>query len=111
MPKVTSKIIGKNGPDIGSMGLGTWAMGGPFFAGDNWVMPKGSPLGYGPTDDTASIRAVHCAIACGAKLIDTSDAYGAGHCEMLLGQALKGKRDQVFIVTKFGNVHNAKTKE
>ncbi|WP_419907058.1 aldo/keto reductase [Hoeflea sp.] len=93
------------------MGIGTWAMGGPFFSGEKWVLPKGTPIGYGSAKDSVSIRALHCALECGAKLIDTADAYGAGHCERVIGKAIKGRRDQVFLATKFGNVIDEERKE
>ena len=56
---------------------------------------------YGPSDDRESIAAIHAAIDAGITLIDTGDFYGAGHNEMLLGRALQGKRDKVFVAVKF----------
>ncbi len=106
-----NRALGKNGPIVGPMGIGTWAMGGPFFSNEKWLLPAGSPIGYGKTDDKASISTIHCAIDSGIKLIDTADTYGAGHAETLLGEALKGRREDVFLATKFGNVINEKTKE
>jgi aryl-alcohol dehydrogenase-like predicted oxidoreductase len=55
-------------------------------------------------NDSESIRAIHCALDMGVNFFDTADMYGAGHSEEILGQALKGRRDQVVIATKFGDV-------
>jgi aryl-alcohol dehydrogenase-like predicted oxidoreductase len=55
-------------------------------------------------DDRESIRAIHCALDHGITFFDTADAYGAGHSECILGEALKGRRAQAVISTKFGNV-------
>ncbi len=103
--------LGNGGPVVGPMGVGTWAMGGPFYAGPGWVLPEGTALGYGQTDDAESIRAIHCAMDCGASLFDTSDAYGTGQGEEVLGEAIKGRRDEVVIATKFGNVHDRATRQ
>ena len=107
----TDRRLGESGPIIGPMGLGTWAMGGPFSSGPDLSLPTGSPLGYGAADDEQSIRALHCAVEMGATLFDTADAYGAGHGERILGRALKGKRDQVIIASKFGNTYNEQTRQ
>jgi len=93
------------------MGIGTWAIGGPFFSGQGCHYPTGTPLGYGKVDDAESLRALHCAVDLGATLFDTADAYGTGHGERVLGRALKGKRDRVLIATKFGNTYHEDTKE
>jgi aryl-alcohol dehydrogenase-like predicted oxidoreductase len=60
---------------------------------------------YGSADDERSLRTVRHAIDAGATLIDTSDAYGAGHNERLVGRAVAGRRDEVQIATKWGIVH------
>jgi aryl-alcohol dehydrogenase-like predicted oxidoreductase len=59
---------------------------------------------YGPTDHTESIATIHKAIDEGCTFLDTADMYGSGHNEELLGEALKGRRDQVILATKFGNM-------
>ena len=95
--------LGRTGPLVSPMGLGCWAIGGPFFAGPGCRYPTGQPLGWGAVDDAESIRAIHAALDCGITLFDTADAYGTGHSERVLGRALKGRRDGLVIATKFGN--------
>jgi len=58
---------------------------------------------FGPMDDSESLGAIDAALDLGVNFIDTSDAYGAGYSETLLGKALKGKRDRVILATKGGN--------
>jgi aryl-alcohol dehydrogenase-like predicted oxidoreductase len=58
---------------------------------------------YGPTDEAESISTIHAALDAGITLLDTGDFYGSGHNELLLREALKGrKREDVFIAVKFG---------
>ena len=57
---------------------------------------------YGAADQAESIETIHQAIDLGCTLLDTADAYGAGHNETLIGQAIKDRRDRVIIATKFG---------
>jgi aryl-alcohol dehydrogenase-like predicted oxidoreductase len=59
---------------------------------------------YGKSDTEVSIRTLHRAIELGVNFWDTADMYGTGHNEMLISQAIRGKRDQVVIATKFGNM-------
>jgi aryl-alcohol dehydrogenase-like predicted oxidoreductase len=59
---------------------------------------------YGPADDQESLRTMRRAAELGATLIDTSDIYGNGSNEQLVGQALKGIRERVVLATKFGNI-------
>jgi aryl-alcohol dehydrogenase-like predicted oxidoreductase len=61
---------------------------------------------YGPRDDKESIATIHRAIDLGVSLFDTADAYGPFSNEKLLGRALAGRRDQVVVATKFGNVRS-----
>jgi len=86
------------------MGLGCWAIGGPFWAGDNAV-------GWGEVDDDESIRAIHRALKLGITFLDTADVYGTGHSERVLARALEGRRDQVVIATKFGNTFDETTRQ
>ena len=59
---------------------------------------------YGKGDDAESIAVIHRALDLGVNFLDSSDMYGWGHNEELLGQAIKGRRDKVVLATKFGNM-------
>jgi aryl-alcohol dehydrogenase-like predicted oxidoreductase len=59
---------------------------------------------FGPMKDEESLGAIDAALELGVNFIDTSDAYGAGYSETLLGKALKGRRDKVILASKGGNV-------
>ncbi len=59
---------------------------------------------YGAADRAQSIGVIHHALDHGVNLLDTADMYGSGHNEELLGEALRGRRDQAFVATKFGVV-------
>jgi aryl-alcohol dehydrogenase-like predicted oxidoreductase len=59
---------------------------------------------YGPSDRAESIATIHAAIDAGVTLLDTGDFYGMGHNEMLLGEALKGRRDKILLSVKFGGM-------
>ncbi|HEX6142759.1 MAG TPA: aldo/keto reductase [Geminicoccaceae bacterium] len=59
---------------------------------------------YGEPDEAEAVRTLHRALELGVTLIDTADVYGLGHNEELVGRALRGRRDQAVIATKFGNV-------
>jgi aryl-alcohol dehydrogenase-like predicted oxidoreductase len=59
---------------------------------------------YGKADDAQSIAVIHRALDLGVNFLDSSDMYGWGHSEQLLGQALQGRRDRAIVVTKFGNI-------
>ncbi len=94
-----TRKLGRSGIEVSAMGLGCWAIGGPW-----WYVGNGehSPCGWGQIDDTESIRAIHVALDMGINFLDTADVYGCGHSERVLGEALAGRRDQVVIATKFG---------
>jgi len=98
--KVFQRTLGRSGLQVSAMGLGCWAVGGPW----DWRSPDGGrgPAGWGNIDDEESIRAIHCALEHGINFLDTAANYGAGHSEQIVARALAGKRDQVIIATKFG---------
>ena len=58
---------------------------------------------YGPSSDDESVKTIHHAIDAGMVLLDTSDAYGNGHNEAIVGRAIKGRRNEVILCSKFGN--------
>jgi len=82
------RTLGKTGLQVSVIGLGTMVHAGHF----------------GPMKDSESLSAIETALDLGVNFIDTSDAYGAGYSETLLGNALKGQRDKVILATKGGNV-------
>jgi len=57
---------------------------------------------YGPSDENESIATIHAALERGINLLDTGDFYGMGHNELLIGRALKGRREQALLSVKFG---------
>lgn len=81
------RSLGKGGPSVSALGLGCMAMSHV----------------YGPADETESIATIHAALDAGITLLDSGDYYGMGHNEMLLRDALRGrKREQALISIKFG---------
>ncbi len=85
------RLLGRTGLKVSEVGFGAWAIGGNAYGNS-----------YGPTDDRISLAAVKTALDSGCNFFDTADVYGHGHSEELLGQALKGTRDDVIIATKVG---------
>jgi aryl-alcohol dehydrogenase-like predicted oxidoreductase len=99
------RTLGRSGVSVSALGLGCWAIGGPF-----WL--DGVPDGWGAVDDDESIRAIRHAIDLGVRFFDTADVYGAGHSEEVLGRALAGgRRGDVVISTKFGYCFDPVTKQ
>lgn len=99
-----ARNLGQSEIAVSALGLGCWAIGGPFWRGDR-------PVGWGDVDDTQSLAALDRALELGVTFFDTSDVYGCGHSERILGQALQGKRDQIVIATKFGNIFDEQTRK
>jgi aryl-alcohol dehydrogenase-like predicted oxidoreductase len=85
-----TRTLGTNGPNVSTLGLG--CMGMSAF--------------YGQLDDTESIATIHHALDRGLNLLDTADMYGPHTNEELVGKAIKGRREQAFIATKFGVVRD-----
>jgi aryl-alcohol dehydrogenase-like predicted oxidoreductase len=82
--------LGKNGPLVSALGLG--CMGMSEF--------------YGPRDDAESIETIHRSVELGVTFLDTADVYGYGDNEVLVGKAIRGIRNKIFLATKFGIVRD-----
>ncbi len=98
---VLTRKLGRSGIEVSALGMGCWAIGGPFSD------EHGQPVGWGDVDDAESIRAIHRALEMGVTLFDTANVYGTGHSERILALALAGRRQDVVIATKFGRVFDA----
>jgi aryl-alcohol dehydrogenase-like predicted oxidoreductase len=98
------RTLGRSGIEVSALGMGCWAIGGPFWEGE-------TPQGWGEVDDEESIRAIHAAIELGVNLFDTANVYGAGHSEEILARAFEDCRSQVVIATKFNAVFNETTRQ
>ena len=86
------RALGATGLVVSEIGFGAWGIGGRTVA----------QTSYGDTDDQTSLTALARALERGITFFDTSAAYGDGHSEELIGQAIKGRRAQVVIATKAG---------
>ncbi|MFH9859344.1 aldo/keto reductase [Streptomyces sp. NPDC017202] len=104
MNALQHRKLGHSDIEVGALGFGCWAIGG------EWQDPDGNPLGWGRVDDDESVAAVHRALDLGITFFDTADTYGAGHSERVLGRALRGRRDEVVIATKWGNTFDERTR-
>jgi len=80
------RSLGAEGPIVSALGLG--CMGMSDF--------------YGPADEAESLATIEAALEAGITLLDTGDFYGMGHNELLLGQALRGRRERALLSVKFG---------
>ncbi|MCF7808801.1 MAG: aldo/keto reductase [Candidatus Marinimicrobia bacterium] len=98
------RVLGRSGIEISALGLGCWAIGGPFWSGE-------TPNGWGEVDDAESIRAIHIALDSGITFFDTANVYGAGHSEKILGKAVGSRRADVVIATKFSAVFDEETRQ
>ncbi len=88
MFEVGKRRLGRQGPEVSAIGLG--CMGMSEF--------------YGSGSDEESIATIHHALDRGVTFLDTADMYGVGRNEELVGRAIRDRRDEVFLATKFGNV-------
>ncbi|MEE8434913.1 MAG: aldo/keto reductase [bacterium] len=82
-----TRKLGNSGFEVSAIGLGCMSMSGV----------------YGEADDNESISVIQHAIGNGVTFIDTADMYGKGHNEEVVGKALRGRREQVVLASKFGN--------
>jgi aryl-alcohol dehydrogenase-like predicted oxidoreductase len=80
--------LGAIGPTVFPLALGCMGMSGM----------------YGPSDERESIATIHAALDAGINLLDTGDYYGAGHNELLIGRALRDRRDKALVSVKFGSM-------
>jgi len=87
---IHTRRLGHSTLDVSAIGLGCMGLSGV----------------YGPADDTQSIALIQRAIDLGVNHLDSSDMYGWGHNEDVIGKALKGRRERVVLATKFGQVQN-----
>jgi len=88
MQSINRVELGRGGPLVSRIGLGCMGLSGV----------------YGTTTEMKSIGTIHAALDAGVNFLDTADMYGPFTNEMLIGKAIQGRRDEVFLATKFGNV-------
>ncbi len=91
-----TRKLGNTGLELTTVGLGTWAIGGPW------------QFGWGPQDDGEAIAAILKALELGINWIDTAPIYGCGHSEELVGKALEQTREKPIIATKCSLLWNEK---
>jgi aryl-alcohol dehydrogenase-like predicted oxidoreductase len=91
-----TRKLGSTDLVLTTVGLGTWAMGGPW------------QYGWGPQDDGEAVAAILTALDLGINWIDTAPVYGVGHSEELVGRALRQTKRKPFIATKCGRLWNEK---
>lgn len=94
---VMMRSLGRSGIQVSALGVGCWAMGGAGWGGG--------------ADDAESVRGIRRALDLGVTFFDTADVYGDGHSELVLAEALQGRRSQAVIATKFGHFIDAVTRQ
>src|SRR5919201_1474381 len=99
-----TRTLGRSGIPVSPIGFGCWAIGGPAFR-------DGNPIGWGEVDDNESVAAIHAALDTGVTFFDTANIYGAGHSERVLGRAIAGRREEIVVATKFGNLFDEASKQ
>ena len=94
MPTLPRRRLGRTDMEVTRVGLGAWAIGGP------WA------FGWGPQDDAASVAAIHRAVELGVNWIDTAAVYGLGHSEVVVGKAVAALpvAERPYLFTKCGLV-------
>jgi aryl-alcohol dehydrogenase-like predicted oxidoreductase len=90
MTTITKIPLGNNGPLVSKLGLGCMRMSSVW----------GGPV----NEERESIATIQTALDSGINFLNTGDFYGSGHNELLVGKALKGRRDEAFISVKFGAI-------
>ncbi len=88
LERLAKRVLGRSGIEVSAIGLGCMSFSGT----------------YGASNDDEGIAVIHAALERGITLLDSSDAYGAGHNEELVGRAIKGRRSGIVLATKFGNL-------
>ena len=92
---IPERVFGKTGWRVSDIGLGCWQFGGA-------ITLDGKPDGWTGVNDTESDATIRRAVELGLNFFDTADMYGWGHSESVLGRALKGVRDRVYVASKVG---------
>jgi aryl-alcohol dehydrogenase-like predicted oxidoreductase len=90
---IPTRTLGKSGLTVSMQGLGCMGMS----------------QSYGAADPAESLATVHRALDLGVSFLDTSDVYGSGHNEEVVGRAIAGRRDEVVLATKFSLTHDTST--
>lgn len=103
MTTLPTRRLGRSDLSVSALALGTWPLGGDMASGD-------LKLGYSGIDERETVAALERGLAAGVTLIDTADAYGAGHAERALKPVLAAN-PHVLIATKFGNVIDEETRQ
>jgi aryl-alcohol dehydrogenase-like predicted oxidoreductase len=88
---IGKRPLGAGGPHVGALGYGAMVLEGY----------------YGPSPDEAAVATINRALDVGMTMLDSADAYGNGHNEGLVGRAIRGRRKDAFVATKFGIVFDA----